>query len=142
MEMVDMGRIVVRTEHGREQAAGSVLHLGKEAALRRIASPVLQYTDRLAIVEIKSGNVDGIASLVPAAAASLLMVYIAAGIGAVMPDAAHRRPEMFFRRWQHHMTLPDEKRCHGRTGELDAAAIGNAGSFEMQPFLHPATGRR
>lgn len=90
MKMVGMCRIIVRAEDGREQSARAFMHLGKEAALRRIAPPIFQYADSLTIDEIKPGNVDRIAPRMAAAAASLRVVHIAAGISAVMPDAVYR----------------------------------------------------
>ena len=84
MEMVGMGRVIVRAESRREGVAGPVARAAQEAGLVVVTLPIPQHADARPVFQDETGDVDRIAGGMFAPRPTIATVETAAGIGAKM----------------------------------------------------------
>lgn len=113
--MVAVGGVVVRRQGRREQPAGAVPDLPKEARLGSRALPVGDDPDPAAVGESESGDVDGIGRGMLAPRAFRAAVDPAAAVAPEMLNGGDLGPEMAERGGLDHVPLPKREPGRDRT---------------------------
>ena len=114
VEMVRMGRVIVRPERNRENPAGALVHSLQEGAFLSAIVPMRLDIDEAPVLKAEARDVDGICPGMfrPAARAG----NISAGEAAIGLDPRDRRAENLYRRRPGNMPLPEVERSRLTSG--------------------------
>src|SRR5690606_27868328 len=91
VEVITVGRVVLRPQGHPEAVARRIAHLAQEPRLRPLPVPVPRHADAPAVLEAEAGDIQGVGAGM--LAAPLATADVAAGEAAEMIDPRHRLAE-------------------------------------------------
>ena len=114
--MVLVGRVVVRSENGVEDAARTFMDFAQELPFLRVPVPAGPHPHPVTVAQHKPRDIDRIRCRVLAASLTVVAVYIATRIAAEVFDSNDGDAEVARGGWLHVVALPQ--------GECDGTAAG------------------
>ena len=117
MEVIVMVAVGLGAEHGRELAAGAIVHSPQKRLLTRLSAPAAFHRDCLAIAEKKRGDVDGVGVPVLGQPSAVDMIDRPAGIGCHHLQLDQVAAEIVARRGPHRLAHPALDRWDHRTAQ-------------------------